>query len=220
MGLAFYLAEPSHSTVAYCISFMIGSSFTVIMLTWYIGRKGKETFTLKGVSGRTWLRVLLLSVSQYMFNLLFYGCPVWITQSGIFSGYWILTFLAVISAPVVEEILFRGLLQKQLFPKKPWLSILISSIVFAALHFRNIHGRLLTFLMSVFCGMIYYKTDKLTVSIIFHSLYNLLCLVAILHVRHIPLQLASFVLAAGIAVYTIRGFMRDKTLKQSITNKE
>ncbi|WP_051599176.1 CPBP family intramembrane glutamic endopeptidase [Metaclostridioides mangenotii] len=82
-------------------------------------------------------------------------------------------------APIIEEIIFRGVIIGRLFKNKPYIGIVVSSVIFGLLHFSNI------FLapMYIFSGLIfsiaYYKTKKLEVSISMHIMINLFWLIII-----------------------------------------
>ena len=79
--------------------------------------------------------------------------------------------------PIIEEIIFRGMIIGRLFKNKPYIGIVVSSVIFGLLHFSNI------FLapMFIFSGLIfyiaYYKTKKLEVSISMHIMTNLFWLI-------------------------------------------
>ena len=81
-------------------------------------------------------------------------------------------FTAIIMAPLVEEILFRGIIYpagKQLgFPR---LSLLVSSLVFAAIHASLMTLLPLTVLAMIF-ALLFDKTSNLLAPIAAHSVFN------------------------------------------------
>jgi membrane protease YdiL (CAAX protease family) len=84
-----------------------------------------------------------------------------------------LAFLAVVVAPVTEELLFRGILYP--FVKQqghPGLALWGTAILFGALHLN-----LMTFVPLTFLGLVlawlYDTTDNLLAPIFGHSLFNL-----------------------------------------------
>jgi membrane protease YdiL (CAAX protease family) len=83
-----------------------------------------------------------------------------------------LLIMAVLPA-IGEELFFRGSLQKVLLRwiKTPWLSILISSFVFALMHL-NFFKILPIFTLGIMLGTVYYVTRNLWYCILIHFLNN------------------------------------------------
>jgi hypothetical protein len=92
-----------------------------------------------------------------------------VNQKGVFS------FIAiVITAPVIEEFIFRGIILDGLLKKySPTKSILISSILFGIVHL-NPWQFISALILGLFSGWVYYRTKKLTLSILIHSINNLI----------------------------------------------
>jgi membrane protease YdiL (CAAX protease family) len=80
--------------------------------------------------------------------------------------------LMVIVAPVLEELAFRGIMLDGMLSKySPLKSILISSILFGIVHlnpWQFIDG----FIVGIFIGWIYYKTQNVSFAIIVHASVN------------------------------------------------
>lgn len=85
-----------------------------------------------------------------------------------------LILLAVIMAPIFEEIVFRGIIQKGLINKgvKPWPAIIISAIIFGLVH-GNPWQFVGAVLLGSVLGLVYYKTKSLLLSILLHAFNNL-----------------------------------------------
>lgn len=83
-------------------------------------------------------------------------------------------FLMVIVTPIIEEILYRGIILN-LFLKKysVKISLIVSSLIFAFIHLRFI-GFGYLFLDGLLLGFAYYKTKSLFTSILLHFLRNLM----------------------------------------------
>ena len=85
---------------------------------------------------------------------------------------------AVIVAPIAEEILFRGVLQRMLqrLTRRPIFAVLMTSLAFALIHepWTLWPG---VFLLSVFLGQAYFRTGNLLVPILAHAIFNGLQLV-------------------------------------------
>ncbi len=85
-----------------------------------------------------------------------------------------LILLAVIMAPIFEEIIFRGIIQKGLINKgvKPWKAILMAAIVFGLVH-GNPWQFVGAVLLGSVLGLVYYKTKSLLLPILLHAFNNL-----------------------------------------------
>ena len=86
---------------------------------------------------------------------------------------------AVVVMPVFEEMLFRGMFQTIIrsFVGGPWLSILITSVLFATIHSYPSHWPAL-FALSICLGYAYEKSGSLVRSIFIHSLFNAASVIA------------------------------------------
>ena len=83
--------------------------------------------------------------------------------------------IAVI-APLIEELLFRGLLQNALGHHMPaWAAIIVSAFTFSVVHMQPLAIPALMALGAAF-GFIYYKTGSLRMTIILHMINNILAL--------------------------------------------
>lgn len=81
-------------------------------------------------------------------------------------------FSIVIFAPILEELIFRRIIFGSLLPKTNFfVAALVSAIAFAIIHFEFTH--ILLYAVSGFIfAFIYYKTKRITASIISHMLLN------------------------------------------------
>jgi membrane protease YdiL (CAAX protease family) len=90
-----------------------------------------------------------------------------------------LIFLAVVMAPLTEELLFRATIFRFLRTRTPrWLSLLLPGVVFAALHvnWTNLDGlaSLLPLItLAVIFSIAYERTGKIGTAIVAHALFNL-----------------------------------------------
>ncbi|AZI40269.1 CPBP family intramembrane glutamic endopeptidase [Epilithonimonas vandammei] len=83
--------------------------------------------------------------------------------------------MTVILAPILEEILFRGIIMKGMINNgtKPLLAIALSAFIFGVVHFNpwQFAGALL---LGLVLGLVYYKTKSLLMSILLHAFNNLI----------------------------------------------
>jgi membrane protease YdiL (CAAX protease family) len=96
-----------------------------------------------------------------------------LTTSTRLSLRILVILLAVVVAPLVEEVLFRGLLQTMIrsYIQRPWLSITITAGVFAAVHQNPEHWPAL-FVLALGLGYAYENSGSLWQPIFMHALFN------------------------------------------------
>lgn len=107
------------------------------------------------------------------------------------STVWIvLIFVVCIGAPLVEELFFRGLLQRRLVGRfGPVVGIAVASLLFGAAHLIAWSGPLtLAYAWAVAAGGLvlgasYHASGRLGTSIVAHSLFNAQALIAIALLR-------------------------------------
>ncbi len=82
------------------------------------------------------------------------------------------TFGAVVLAPAMEEVLFRGLMQTsmQRLTNKPWIAIGATSLFFALIHPPFSIPAI--FVLSLTLGYLYHRTRNLWAAIAFHVAFN------------------------------------------------
>jgi uncharacterized protein len=167
------------------ISFLIYYVASMGATFWFAHRKRKE----KGVNGYRFdggssLRTIALvsiatiAIQAGIFCPLVSAVPMpdfmkdifleFAKQNGVFS------FIAiVVAAPVLEELLFRGIILDGLLRiYSPLKSIAFSSILFGVVHLNPWQG-ITAMIFGFFSGWLYYKTKRLTLSIISHAVNNL-----------------------------------------------
>jgi membrane protease YdiL (CAAX protease family) len=96
-----------------------------------------------------------------------------ITESPALALQILIVFLAVVIAPLVEEMLFRGLIQTTLrsYFGRPWLAVMITSALFASVHANATHWPAL-FALAMGLGYSYEKSGSLFRPIFMHALFN------------------------------------------------
>jgi len=93
--------------------------------------------------------------------------------------------MAVVAAPVLEEIMFRGIiLHGYLKNYKPWTAILVSAFLFGLIH-GNLAQGVSAFISGVLFGWIYWKTRSILLVIFLHFINNVLAFFSLLY---IPLE--------------------------------
>lgn len=87
----------------------------------------------------------------------------------------ILGILAVVLfAPIFEEILFRGLIFKELYKSSPlWLALILQAIIFGVAHGNKLQF-IYTFILGLALALNYHWTKSIIAPIILHCTYNIL----------------------------------------------
>jgi uncharacterized protein len=89
---------------------------------------------------------------------------------------YIISLVVMAIAPAIfEETLFRGGMQNilQRWTKMPWLSIVITSVIFSAIHF-SYYGFVPRLALGVILGLIFYYSGSLWLSVLAHAFNNAL----------------------------------------------
>ncbi len=109
------------------------------------------------------------------------------TESGI-SGLLFLMVSACLVAPFAEEILYRGVLYRSLSNRMGVLpGAVISSVIFASLHFYDIYGLVSVAIFGFICALLYQSTRSLGNVVALHMLYNTALTLPQWTIYHAPL---------------------------------
>jgi uncharacterized protein len=138
----------------------------------------------------------------------------------------VFSFIAiVIAAPILEELLFRGIVLHGLLKRySPVRSIIISSMLFGIVHL-NPWQFIPAFILGILSGWVYSRTGKLTLSILIHMVNNLMAFISMTFWKEYgsldvsltelyggPVNMALVILAAvGVAVTCLYFLRRDLT---------
>jgi len=85
-------------------------------------------------------------------------------------------FVAVVMAPLAEEIFYRGLMQSMLrrHTSSAWWAIVLAAAIFSAMHFNHPDHLPALFALGIALGYNYERTGRLTSPIVIHALFNAL----------------------------------------------
>lgn len=85
---------------------------------------------------------------------------------------WVVTLASVILAPIVEEVVFRGLVYTRLRRVMPiWVAMLVVSLLFGVLH-GNLIWFIYTFLLGLLIAAMFERTGSLLSPILIHFGFN------------------------------------------------
>jgi hypothetical protein len=187
----FVLNNQNKKTKILLFFILITLTFLVIihLINWK--RKVKISYNFRLINNKS---LLLLIIILFLFE---FGINVPInsffneSNANPFTPLTI-TFGALFIAPILEEIIFRGIILKGLLisysAKK---AIIVSAILFGL-----IHGKVLLILPAIiiglFFGWIYYKTKSIGTTILLHSFANLFALSSIFLIQKLKIYSSFF----------------------------
>ena len=187
--MGFFASSPDQINKVYLyISFFFGQGIIILPPIYYLNIKKKPILDgfIKSISINTLkysvifsLGVLIIfdAVDRIIHRLV--TTPEYIIDLGQImqpdstAGYIFLFLAVVIMAPIGEEIVFRGFLQK--FLEQHWKDItravLVTSLLFAMIHF-NPFWTIQIYMLGIILGFLSWKTQSIIPSIILHSMNN------------------------------------------------
>jgi len=188
MGISAAAPEQTDKLYIY-ISFFLGQGFILVPPLYYLIIKQRpvlESLRIKIVSRETIQYSLLFSVGVLIIidtldRIIHQIIPTpdyiidlsKIMQPDSMLGYVFLFLAVVIVAPISEEVVFRGFLQK--FLEDHWKDItravLVTSLFFAMIHF-NPFWTIQIYILGVVLGFLAWKTKSVIPSIMLHSINN------------------------------------------------
>jgi uncharacterized protein len=113
------------------------------------------------------------------------GKEIYDIFNSVKSPIW-LFIAAVIVAPVVEEIFFRGFLFQGFRKSYGWIpAILLSSFIFAAAHL-DLASLIPTFILGIILAYVYHRSNSLWPGIIIHFLINATSTLAVYFLTKFP----------------------------------
>lgn len=121
---------------------------------------------------------------------------------GLADGIAIL-IVAVIGAPLVEELLFRGVLFEEIRKEcSIKTTIFLTALMFGYYHF-NIIQTPNTFFMGLVLAYVYYKTKSIKASIIVHATNNILAMIPFLDKGLSPIGICLYTVFLLIGIYSL-----------------
>lgn len=148
----------------------------------------KDNFKL--YLSRTLPRFGLILIAYFIFNFTLTVLAGTIPTNQAIINEWplyISAFLAIIIAPLTEELMFRGFLKK--FIKNNFLFVIASSLIFGGLHVIQADS-LQQFLFIIPYSILgfafslnYVKTKNIVSNIVLHSMWNSLAVLAMIFLR-------------------------------------
>lgn len=170
---------------------------TALVVTWALRRWGNEKWGALGYAG---FRPAVLPLA---FLPIILAVPIFISEvdnllraldsanglddwqfapdlGELIGNSWMGVALAVIIGPLVEEIVFRGVILRGLLGRWPqWAAITVSAAMFTVMHFNPAQAPV-ALLLGMILGWVYARTRSLGLVFVAHALNNLSAFVPIL----------------------------------------
>lgn len=123
--------------------------------------------------GCTFLTNILLAVVSNLAPDVIARYSKMMEMSGLESLNWMSTVLAVVLAPIVEELTFRGMTLRlaNKFTDKFYIANFIQALTFGIAHLNIVQG-VYAFALGLLLGYVYKKYNSLYASILGHMLFN------------------------------------------------
>jgi hypothetical protein len=95
-------------------------------------------------------------------------------------GVVLLVLIVGIGAPIIEEIFYRGLVQRSMIRRiGEWPGIVVTALIFGAVHFEWLQFPALA-LFGLVLGVLAHRTGRLGPSIAAHMVFNMVTVIALL----------------------------------------
>ncbi|MCL2426912.1 MAG: CPBP family intramembrane metalloprotease [Oscillospiraceae bacterium] len=122
----------------------------------------------------------------------------------LMSGSLLVRIISIgIAAPIVEEILCRGIILNRLSAWMPkWPAILVSSALFGIVHFNWLQG-LYAFAIGIIFAVLYLRYRNLWIPIISHAAFNLANVILVEVVNYFEIDINVFAILIPSALITI-----------------
>lgn len=205
----------------------------LIALRW----RGHSRLNFSAVDSRIYLPLLFVTLSLVLLRLPLIELipmPEWIEElmDDLVDREWVFFIVGAIMAPVLEELLFRGvILDGFLKNSTPLKAILISSLIFGIAHL-NPWQFISAFILGLLIGWVYWKTKSLIPCIFIHLVNNVSPFAAAylagdgleemenMEASQIPFYwyLISFVLTIAGIYYIYRVFQSNEERKALVEN--
>ncbi len=122
----------------------------------------------------------------------------------------ILILAVVVGAPVVEELLFRGVLYEEIRKETSLkITMFLTALIFGLYHF-NILQTPNTFFMGLVLAYVYHKERSIKASIIVHAVNNSMVMVPILDQGLSPIGIVTYVALISIGLYSLKNLNKKQ----------
>ena len=162
--------------IVYVLTFVATISYALWIRWMRTGSRGGEALFSGWKVDLTWIffgMIALFAATVLIEPVLSLFPDRWLEliESQMKLGGWMM-LTVVVAAPILEEILFRGIMQGSLVRKYgPWRGVLVASAVFGIVH--GIPQQVVNaFFVGMVLGFVYYCSRSLVVVMVIHAINN------------------------------------------------
>jgi len=195
------------------ITIISGLLTIAVVCLMFVIRKQKvaTALCLRKISGGTAISVAMMGFGfNLLLGILFTLLPeAWLSSyeeaadTAFVGEFWVVAIMVGIAAPVVEELVFRGLIYTRLKQGMP----LVAAAVFSAVWFGVMHGHPLWIAYAAVLGLImvwiFERTKSLFASMLFHFGYNLVAVIEMALPESTPDWVGYVMISVGVAFSVI-----------------
>ncbi|WP_167855571.1 CPBP family intramembrane glutamic endopeptidase [Hymenobacter fodinae] len=172
------------SIVVSTIATVLGEVATIGFLMWYWKQRRVPLRLLGQVPPWIYLALPVIAFVQIILrsSLYYLHLPNWMENSfrQLEMQPWLAFLMLVVAAPILEEVLFRGILLNGLLRNyRPWVAIGQSALLFGVFHCNPVQT-VSAGIMGLLLGWLFYRTQSLLLCIVLHALNNAVGLLGML----------------------------------------
>jgi len=140
-----------------------------------------------------------------------------ITLSG---NIWMQIACVGLLAPIVEEIIFRGILLGRMSKKmKPILAICLQALIFSIIHMNLLQG-MYAFVLGVVLGLVVVRVKSIWAVIVVHFAHNSISIVITYLLSGKNLSIDFIIILSIVGLVTSVGFLSFITIKRNLAHAE
>lgn len=160
----------------------------VAAILWFVFKRAQKFKSIK-FNRTTWIIIIVASILVFAVNMI--TVPMMKTTNDNVAALelvaknnmLILVFFTIIVAPILEEILFRGIFMNWFFVNNPLVSVILSGIIFGYVHAPFSPSTdwiyaLSKVLLGIILASVYARTKNIKANITVHFLNNFLAILA------------------------------------------
>ncbi|MCA9027440.1 MAG: CPBP family intramembrane metalloprotease [Planctomycetaceae bacterium] len=169
------------------LPFQLGMGLVALIAAWMSPEPLRQRLGVVPQEGRTFGRVVLTTMAGFTVStalVILIGISILAGEASVDpisaaianGSWWMTTLLSVVLSTVpavVEEVLFRGYIQRRLLQRwSPAVSIGLATMLFAAVHMDSLQHMIAVVPLSLVTGLLAYRTNSIKPGMLIHAVHN------------------------------------------------